>query len=397
MKKILILSLILLISIVTAAFLILPPRTDTKTTKRPFYVGVTYCGNSTAEAQLLINRVKNYTNLLIIQSLSFSRNVTALTEICDYAVAQNLSIIINFLNAANLNVSMLTWQLPLLENAEQRWGNQFLGVYYDDEPGGIHIDYNWTDFFALPEFAQFAPNSTSTPRDYSNEARWFTSIIRINLRPERWKEAGITSLTSDYALYWWDYLGGYDIILAQLGRNHTLEQDIALLRGAAKMQNKTWGTIITWTYDDPPYIIDNKETIYEQLLMSYEAGATYVVIFNYPQIDGNPYGGILTDNHFEALESFWNNIVTESNQESIADYSQAEAVLVLPSNYGWGMRHENDRIWGMWGPDEKSPQTWEISRQLLSQYYLNLDIIFEDPKFPVAGKYPKIYYWNQTG
>lgn len=162
------------------------------------------------------------------------------------------------------------------------------------------------------------------------------------------------------------------------------------------MQNKAWGTIITWTYDERPYIIDDKESIYEQLLMSYEAGATYVVIFNYPQIAGNLYGGILTDNHFEALESFWNNIVTEPNQESIPDYSQAEAVLVLPPNYGWGMRHENDRIWGMWGPDERSPQIWEISRQLLSQYYLNLDIIFEDPKFPVAGKYQKIYYWNQT-
>jgi hypothetical protein len=60
------------------------------------------------------------------------------------------------------------------------------------------------------------------------------------------------------------------------------------------------------------------------------------------------------------------------------------------------MRHPDDRIWGFWGPDEKSPQIWELSRKLLEQYGFNLDIIYEDPAFPVTGKYPQIYYWNQT-
>jgi hypothetical protein len=75
---------------------------------------------------------------------------------------------------------------------------------------------------------------------------------------------------------------------------------------------------------------------------------------------------------------------------------QAEAVLVLPQNYGWGMRSENDRIWGMWGPDERAPQIWEISRKLLSEYDLRLDIVYDDPNMTVTGQYPKIYYWNQT-
>jgi hypothetical protein len=31
----------------------------------------------------------------------------------------------------------------------------------------------------------------------------------------------ITLFTSDYALYWWDYLSGYDLVLAELGWNNT--------------------------------------------------------------------------------------------------------------------------------------------------------------------------------
>ena len=413
MKKLFLVAIILIAIIVTAAFLFPQTLMNKNTPNRPFYAGVTYCGNSTAEAKLLIDRVKTYTNLFVIQSLNFSQNETALTEICDYAVAQNLNIIINPLTAAQ-NYTMLnttlTWQLPLLQTAKERWGEKFLALYYDDEPGGIHLDYDWTGFFNSPEFAMYShypnnplykiyqdtqnPNQT-TPRNYTREAKWFTNLINRTIFPERWKQAGVTSLTSDYAFYWWDYLGGYDVILAQLGWNHTLTQDIALVRGAAHMQNKSWGTILTWKYDRPPYI-DSPENIYQQLLMSYQAGATYAVIFNYPQYpEGNPYG-ILTDEHLQGLERFWNEITTQPNAQNLKDYSQAEAVLVLPQNYGWGMRNPNDRIWGMWGPDERSPQIWNISRTLLTQYGLSLDIIYEDPAFPPAGKYSKIYYWNQT-
>jgi hypothetical protein len=406
MNKIVAFSLILLITIITASFLVPYTLISNNTKTKQFYVGVTFCGNTTTEAKLLIDRVKTYTNLFVLQSFNISRNETATKEICDYAVANELNIIINL---GVHNETTFTWQLPLFRNAKQRWGNRFLGIYYDDEPGGIQLDYDWTSYFASPDFSR-SPNSplyqiyqdklkandsTSTPRDYSNEARLFTNIIQMNLLPDRWKAAGITSFTSDYTLYWWDYLGGYDVILAQLGWNHTLTQDIALVRGAARMQNKSWGTIITWKYDEPPYI-DSGENIYQQMLMSYEAGAKYIVIFNYPQYpEGNDYG-ILDDEHFEALERFWNDAMTEQNTQDFPDYSQAEAVLVLPQNYGWGMRNQNDKIWGMWGPDERSPQIWEISRKLLAQYGLSLDVVYEDPAFPVTGKYSQIYYWNQT-
>ena len=34
----------------------------------PFYFGVTYCGNSVGDAKQLIDKVKTYTNLFILQS-----------------------------------------------------------------------------------------------------------------------------------------------------------------------------------------------------------------------------------------------------------------------------------------------------------------------------------------
>ena len=159
------------------------------------------------------------------------------------------------------------------------------------------------------------------------------------------------------------------------------------------MQNKPWGAIITWTYDEPPYIVDGEE-MYDQMVAAYMAGADYMVIFNYPQIEGNAYG-ILTDEHFEAIEKFWNDITVPNSLSAIRDSSKAEAALVLPRNYGWGMRRTDDRLW-YWGSDEKSAQVWDVSRKLLSQYGLGLDIVYDDPAFPVAGMYPHVFYWNET-
>ncbi len=410
MKKIFTFSIILLIAIITAALLIPCAMISNNTQKRPFYVGVAFCGDTASEAKLLIDRVKTYTNLFVLQSFTVSRNETATKEICDYAVAQGLNII---LNLGIRNDTTFSWQYPLLQNAKQRWGDRFLGVYYDDEPGGIQLDYDWQTYLTSSDFARYlrfyvssplytiytdlmkTNFSASAPRNYSAAASWFTGLIQRNLIPDRWKAANVTSFTSDYTLYWWDYIGGYDVMFAQFGWNHTLTQDIALVRGAARLQNKTWGAIITWKYNETPYL-DTGTAIYNQTLMAYEAGAKYVVIFNYPKIGDNPYG-VMTDEHFEALEKFWNDVMADSpNLRDIPDFSQAEAALVLPENYGWGMRYADDKIWGFWGPDEKSPQIWELSRKLLSQYDLSLDIVYEDPAFPVAGKYNQIYYWNQT-
>ena len=362
-----------------------------------FYVGVTFGGNTTAEAKLLIDRVKTYTNLFVIQSGPVSKNETAMTEIIEYAIDAGLHIIVYFgwLDPA------YSWRLPWLDSAKNRWGNQFLGVYFSDEPSGAPLDYNWSEYFVgqkiqnsveyqeHAEAIEHALNGT-VPHDYDQAAVLSRNIIERNLEPL--KNHKLTTFTSDYVLYWFDYKGGYDVILTQLGWNQSVTQQISLLRGAARMQNKDWGAIITWKYDKPPYL-DSAGEIYSQLLNAYEAGAKYGIVFNYPQLDGNPYG-VMTDEHFEALERFWTDVILKP--KTTPNSPTAEAVLVLPSNYGFGLRRADDRIWGYWEPDEKSAQVWDISRKLLSEYGLRLDIIYEDQAFPVAGKYSQIYYWNQT-
>lgn len=387
MKRRFALPIVSLVIVLSAAFFASNHFASKNRENPEIYVGVTFCGNTTAEARRLIDRVEDFTNLFVLYSGPVSKNETVMTEICGYAVDAGLNIVAYFgdLDSGILPRKNLEWRLSWINMAKQRWGDKFLGVHYYDEPGGIYIDIDWNETM-LPR------NMTYADLTYDTIANRF---IRGFLRDdgfEALKANSLDAFVSDYALYWFDYLAGYDAVLAQAGWNHTLVQDIALLRGAARMQNRSWGEMITWKYRHPPYL-DSGKIIYEQMRIAYETGAEYIMIFNYPTLEGNNYG-ILLDEHFEALERFWNDVV--KNPEVVHGSIEAEAALVLPKNYGWGMRHPDDRIWGWWGPDENSDQIWTISRQLLAQYDLFLDIVYDDPAFPVQGKYPQIYYWNHT-
>ncbi len=132
-------------------------------------------------------------------------------------------------------------------------------------------------------------------------------------------------------------------------------RDIALVRGAANLQGKSWEVIITWKYTEAPYLAKSEE-IYTQMRMAYECGVEYVVIFNYAEDMKGLYGPLQPE-HFQALERFWNEVV--QNTTVVQGGIKADAVLVLPENYGargWGMRNPDDTIWGLWRPDAKSQQ-----------------------------------------
>lgn len=391
MKKTFAVPTIFLLLIVGTAFFVSSFNENQNAPAVDCYVGVTFCGDTAAEAKLLIDRVKDYTNLFVLQSGPVSENETATNEICDYATESGLDIVVFFgdLDPATLRRHEealgkdVVWRVSWLSTAKQRWGDKLLGVYYYDEPGGIWLDYEgWGNFFEI-----------SSETTYDDVAQVYTSLFKRDGGYNELRNNSLPIFTSDYLLYWFDYLMDYDAVFAQLGWNHTVAQDIALIRGAANLQNKTWGTMITWKYNHPPYL-DTPANIYDQMRLSYEAGADYIVIFNYPTYPEENQYGAMTDEHFEALENFWTHIVT--NPDVVHGSTEAEAVLVLPKNYGWGMRSPQDRIWAFWGPDENSLQIWNISRQLLAQYGISLDIVYDDPAFPVTGKYLEIYYWNQT-
>jgi hypothetical protein len=193
-------------------FLLRPAdRVGPKTPTGGVYVGVTFSLNATSEARMLIDRVKHCTNLLIVDSGPVSKNETALNEICDYAVGAGLNVIVYF---GKFDQS---WQIPWLDTAKQRWGNRFLGIYFYDEPAGSLLD---TEDESL---------NSNAPKTYDEMAELFVSSWQTmpGLHTMKARPTPLPAFTSDYALYWFDYLAGYDVVFTQFGWNHTRAQDIA--------------------------------------------------------------------------------------------------------------------------------------------------------------------------
>ncbi|MCW3995559.1 MAG: hypothetical protein NWE98_05360 [Candidatus Bathyarchaeota archaeon] len=377
---------------------------------KPFF-GVTFGGNTTSEAKVLIDEVKGYINLFVVDNWDVALNETALTEICQYAYDANLYFMVYFsfifsapsqLNSSRLNLFQEAGLVPFhtawLSSANDRWGDKFLGAYVLDEPGGKQIDKqhysgfatnyagrNQTTFINVTSYSDAANRFVRGVNGYMrllNNATYLNSIPNATGRV-------IPVFTADNALYWFDYLAGYDTVFAELGWNHNEAQHIALCRGAANVQNKEWGAIITWATNDPPYMATGTQML-KELNIAYEAGAKYLIVFNYPQI--NPYGA-LTDEHFNAMKNFWNRIHTSPRKNVV---KSGQVAFVLPKDYGWGMRLADDRIWGLWDADELAPEIGTKIVSLINQYGTNLDIIYDDPRFNYTEKYSTLYYWNGT-
>jgi hypothetical protein len=381
------------------------------------YVGVTYGGETVAEAKQLIDKVSSYTNLFIIASWTIDGNFTSsaeLTEICDYAVKQNLAVIVyfNFIyynytrtvgNLYNSSVwdlyGVSPWHVNWLNQANERWGDMFLGAYLYDEPGGKQIDTGYwggnTTTFTGGRITSF-----DHVTNYSDAARIFNRLILnsgsmqhiINSSIPDSVISPIHVYTSDYALYWFDYKAGYNTVFVELGNNSptkTKIQQIALCRGAATAQNKGWGAIVTLANNEPP-IPENASTVFNDMTMAYEAGAKYISVFNY-ELNGQ---GILTDEHFSAIKQFWDNI--HSSTQNSFGKSKGQVAFVLPTNYGWGMRHINDRMWGLWDAPNNSSQIWDNLNKLTDKYGLTLDIVYEDQNVSIEGLYSQTYLWNST-
>jgi len=126
--------------------------------------------------------------------------------------------------------------------------------------------------------------------------------------------------------------------------------------------------------------------------LAYRAGAKYIIVFNYPKIGSY---GILTDEHFFALENFWNYAHTHPEEHGI---EEGEVAYVLPENYGFGFRDPNDTIWGLWEADELSKNIWDDVNNLTNTYSARLDIVYNDPEFNnfVENRYSKLIFWNKT-
>jgi len=63
-----------------------------------FFFGVSYGGKTVSHAKLLVDKVKGYTNLFVVNSWEIcgASNETLLDEVCDYAIDAGLSVMVYF-------------------------------------------------------------------------------------------------------------------------------------------------------------------------------------------------------------------------------------------------------------------------------------------------------------
>src|SRR5665647_83582 len=80
------------------------------------YVGIAFGGNKTDQAKLLIDKVKSYTNLFILDAgrNPISADQSKVEEVCDYAVGKGLYVIINLGIKNEYDSSNWFWGQPSL-------------------------------------------------------------------------------------------------------------------------------------------------------------------------------------------------------------------------------------------------------------------------------------------
>jgi len=272
-------------------------------------------------------------------------------------------------------------QQQWVKDARTRWEKRFLGLYAYDEPGGRQLD-NAT-YKVLNE----------TPANYTDAEEKYTSRLSSilgDIRESPINAGNLTLFTSDYALYWFDYKGGYDVVFAEFGWNYSRQLNVALCRGAATAQNKEWGVMITWTYNNPPYL-ESGDELYEDMVLAYDQGAKYILVFD---TNKNYTHGVLEEERLDALKQFWNYA---KNNPRKTEASSERVAYVLPEGYAYGFRGPNDKIWGFW-EGKADPLSYEISidvGKFLEDYETKLDIVYDDG-IDLDGTYSKYVFWNGT-
>lgn len=365
-----------IVSTLIAAFLwqygFLKPN-EAKKNYSDVFIGIDAAYDSPEEIKTLVDAASPYTNFFVIGSTGITFNTTKLDDLCQYIYDKGLSFII-FTDSHDVAQPSNQY----IASAKARWGDRFMGLYVYDEVGGKQLDM-W-QVRPVHEADNYSDARNQFVAHLSYLARNYTGFDNVKV------------YSSDYALYWFDYAAGYDAIFAEFGWNYSRQLNIALVRGAATAQNKEWGAVITWTYDESPYI-ESREQLYDDLVLAYQNGAKYILIFD---TNANFTHGILGEEHMQALKQFSEYAHKNPRTESPAS---ERVSFVLPEDFAYGFRGPEDKIWGLWEANSTS-LSYDLSVKLgdlLTQYGSRLDIIYDDPTFPVnTNVYSRTIFWNGT-
>jgi hypothetical protein len=372
---------IFLIVLVCSILLGVLPSTSGQTENTPdVFVGIDLAFGDLDQIKQWVNEVSSYTNLFVLGCTGVTQNKFELESACQYLFDKGMFFIVYQDYPLDFNWfsnNKSNW----LESAKARWGNHFIGFYYADEVGGrqLDLDPHWT---TVKKADNYGNASTQFNIRTSKSVDWFRNSYSGG--------QNVTLLTSDYAFYKFDYQAGYDVLLAQFGWNYSRQLNAALCRGAATTQDKQWGVMITWTYRQPPYI-ESGEDLYNDLLVAYDNGAKYILVFN----SNKEYtDNILRQEHLDALKQFWQ--YSQQNPRKVSPFNDRTA-YILPKDYAYGFRGPNDKIWGLWEADSLSaPISIELGA-LLQQYGSKLDIVYQDALgLDNTQEYKSIIYFNTS-
>lgn len=375
-----ILSVVLVALILVSLFVFYDVFAKQPSATPKVYVGIETGATNVAAVESQIDQVSSYANLVVIGDTEITDNQTALQQVCQYAYDKNMYFIIYTTDPYSTGDS----GLKIAYNAKVAWGNNFLGLYAGDEAGGKQLD--------TPKASGSNPlnflNPEATPDNYSDAATQFVNLQSSILNGVS-GGANVPLYTSDYALYWFDYKAGYDTVFTEFGWNNSRQMDIALCRGAASVQGKNWGAMITWTYEQSPYIESGTQVL-SDMKLAYNNGAKYIIVFN----DDDKGSAILGTDQLNAMKQFWQYAKADPQPNSVAT---SRVAYVLPDGYGYGFRGPNDWIWGYWPADSFADQQYTNISSALQQYSNRLDVIYADPSFPsCASMYSKLIFWNGT-
>jgi parallel beta-helix repeat protein len=371
-----------------------------------FYVGVECGYDNVTFCKALIDKTKDYTNLFVLAATDIITNITSLNEVCDYAynagmhfavyfstiqtyseLGENLTDTITLPNGTNSTVNYNS-NLPTgwIKSALTKYGDYFLGAYFFDEPGGNQLD---AAAFRL----------LTSEKDYASAANAYTRNLTADIKP--YLNTNVSTFTADYGLYWFDYKAGYDFVLADFGFNNSRPLQMALCRGAANAHGKDWGIMVTHESSKEQVLVTGDQ-LYNELVLSFDAGAKYALVFNFAETERYPKEpiypteyGILHEEHFDALQRFWDYMHSNPQKhESL----KAEVALVLPKVFGMGFRSSTERIWGLFESDRWSERLFSDVQAYVNQYGSRLDIVYDDTAFNEAAKstYEQVIYWTSN-
>jgi hypothetical protein len=355
------------------------------------FVGIDVAYDNVAEIKLLVDEIRPYTNTIVIGSAGITHDMAKLDDVCQYVYDRDFYFMIyaHPIDDPDALVIQRQWVL----DAKPRWGERFLGLYAFDEPGGRQLDNASYRVVREDWFADNYNNYTEAADKYVNTlfVRYLHHVIE-----DQMGGIDLPLFTSDYALYWFDYKASYDVVFAEFGWNYSRHINVALCRGAANVQNRDWGVMITWTYTQPPdnesYLESGKE-LYNDLVLAYENGAKYILVFD---TNENYTHSTLKKEHLAELKRFW-QYATDNPRPS--DPPSDRVAYVLPKDYGYGFRGPNDTIWGLWEAANYT-DSFRISTEvgaLIDEYQNRLDIIYDDGlQANSSYGYSKLIFWNGT-